>query len=349
LLSNDDVLAGITVDECVGALESVYLAAGNGRATAEPRSVIWSPTGDGSRHALATLIGVGLDERIAAIRIRSDVYSTVETPAGSKDEKFAGEPGSYCGLVLLFDTTTGLPVAIANDGILQQMRVAATAALAATRLARSDSATMAVIGSGNQALWHARAIASRFPLRELRIYSPTVERRTALAETLEAELGIPAIAAPDGRAAVLDADIVATCTNALGPVLEAGWIGSGAFVTSVRHRFEMDPRVPELADKVVVNEREERDEQRLGSLEEQSAAGMVAAKSRRPAEYPSLSDLLTGQTPGRETDTELTYFLNNQGTGIQFVAVGALALRAAAARGLGQQLPTEWFLQSTSS
>jgi len=41
-----------------------------------------------------------------------------------------------------------------------------------------------------------------------------------------------------------------------------------------------------------------------------------------------------------------TYFLNNAGTGVQFAAMGYCAHRAAKEKGLGREIPTEWFPQN---
>jgi hypothetical protein len=39
-------------------------------------------------------------------------------------------------------------------------------------------------------------------------------------------------------------------------------------------------------------------------------------------------------------------FMNNLGIGIQFAALGAYACQRARAKGLGQEIPGDWFLES---
>jgi len=55
---------------------------------------------------------------------------------------------------------------------------------------------------------------------------------------------------------------------------------------------------------------------------------------------------LAGHVPGRESEREITCFVNNIGLGIQFAAIGAAVVEKAKAKGLGREIPTEWFLQS---
>jgi ornithine cyclodeaminase/alanine dehydrogenase-like protein (mu-crystallin family) len=61
-----------------------------------------------------------------------------------------------------------------------------------------------------------------------------------------------------------------------------------------------------------------------------------------------LGDLLVGRFPGRSHKDQITVFANNTGMGLQFAAVGARALALAEAKGLGREVPTEWFLEDTT-
>ena len=61
------------------------------------------------------------------------------------------------------------------------------------------------------------------------------------------------------------------------------------------------------------------------------------------AKLPTLPDLIVGRMPGRQSDREITCFLNNIGLGYQFAAAGALVYKKARAQKLGHELPTDWF------
>ena len=61
---------------------------------------------------------------------------------------------------------------------------------------------------------------------------------------------------------------------------------------------------------------------------------------------PDLKDLVTGKAQGRANPQEATCFLNNIGIGLQFAAVGAAVYSEAKAKGIGRELPTDWFLES---
>ena len=129
LLDNDAVEASLAVDAAIAAIRAVYLEANAGGAAYRPRSTFHVARGPEQRFTFASMEGVSAANEVAAIRIRSDFVTN--HPETGHETKFSTRPGDYCGLVLLFSTANAEPLAILNDGVLQHLRVAATAAVAA--------------------------------------------------------------------------------------------------------------------------------------------------------------------------------------------------------------------------
>ena len=69
---------------------------------------------------------------------------------------------------------------------------------------------LGVVGAGRHAPWQAQAVCCAREIAEVRVYSPTAERREATARDLAGKLrGAPAVSAVDSaRAAVDGADVV---------------------------------------------------------------------------------------------------------------------------------------------
>ena len=174
--------------------------------------------------------------------------------AGSASRSRRRPNDRYVGLVLLFSTHTGEPLAIYPDGIVQRMRVAATCGLAAKYLARPDARVVALLGTGWQAGGQAMAIAAVRPIERIRCYSPDPERRQAFAREMSAELGIEVVAAASAREAVAGADVVMCATSSMQPVLSAEWIEPGMHVSSLK-RLELDASWRRPADVVVTHVR----------------------------------------------------------------------------------------------
>jgi ornithine cyclodeaminase/alanine dehydrogenase-like protein (mu-crystallin family) len=56
-----------------------------------------------------------------------------------------------------------------------------------------------------------------------------------------------------------------------------------------------------------------------------------------------MGQVITGEHPGRTSDQQIIYYKSNTGVGIQFAAAGASIYEACKKRGLGRDLPAEWF------
>ena len=96
------------------------------------------------------------------------------------------EPGTYCGLIMLFSTRDGEPLAMINDGILQHMRVGGGAGLGVRYLSRPDSRTVGMLGSGGMARTYLEAFAAVRDIRSVKVFSPTKANRERYAEEMSA-------------------------------------------------------------------------------------------------------------------------------------------------------------------
>ena len=65
----------------------------------------------------------------------------------------------------------------------------------------------------------------------------------------------------------------------------------------------------------------------------------------RRTKYPTFPDLAAGTVEGRTSDDQITVYLDVGNQGLQFAACGSIVYEKAKERGLGHEVPTEWFLQ----
>jgi ornithine cyclodeaminase len=77
----------------------------------------------------------------------------------------------------LFDANNGALLAIIEAGALGQLRTSAISGVATRWLARADAADMALIGTGVQAMTQIASVAAVRPLKRLRVFGPTEEKR----------------------------------------------------------------------------------------------------------------------------------------------------------------------------
>lgn len=348
LLTTDDTKRVITVREGIDALEGAYRALANHDAVYRQRTDMMVPLRAGEDYWLATMEGAVRTLGMAAIRLRSDRYSADRSP-----RKWAHRPGLYCGLVILYDIQTAEPLAIVNDGYLQVMRVGATSALAGKYLARNNSETLAVIGSGWQARGHVRAYAALFPLKQIRVFSPNAQHRQAFAEEMQQELGIPLVAMDNAKDAVHGADIVAFCTTATEQVLEGDWVEPGMYVSSLRFYREIGAQYTDRFDVYAIHSEEYTlPSYRAGSPEDWTSSSGIYHLYEHDVRAPNaipLHHIIGGIAPGRTDGRQRTVFNNHGGLGIQFAALGRIVYDRAREQGLGHDLPAEWFLQDITT
>ena len=352
ILSNEDVERLLPMSVCVDALEDLYRELGEGTAVYRRRSDTIVPGPEaGSLYGLKSMDGVSPRAGVGAVRINSDVIHWPVRDGFTRREKIPAAPGGrWVGLVLLFSTRTGEPLAILPDGVVQRMRVGGTSGLAAKYLAREDAHVVAILGSGWQAGSALMAANVVRPLAEARVYSPNPEHRQAFAEEWSEKLGLPVHAASSAREAASGAQIVLAATNALEPVFEDAWAEPGMHLGTVR-QHEIGEAILRRASIVAVNSYEGTPAHVLHPAakdhpELAEGKGWTGAASDQIDGRPLLSDIVAGRGPRRQSPDEITVFLNNIGLGVQFAAVGARGYQRAGERGVGRELPTEWLTQT---
>jgi ornithine cyclodeaminase/alanine dehydrogenase-like protein (mu-crystallin family) len=267
--------------------------------------------------------------------------------------KVPAAPGNrFVGLVLLFSTHNGEPLAIFPDGVVQHMRVGATNGLGIKYMAREDARTVGILGSGWQAETQLSAACAVRPIESIRCFSPNRERREAFAAHMTEVLHVPVTPVEQPEDAVRGVDIAMCATNSIGSVLFKDAVGPGMHLSSIKPS-EIEPAAIRTADRVVVHT---HDTQPLVVVsadanynEGGKGLGWDSARELGIANCATLPDLIAGRARGRETEEEVNCFLNNLGLGFQFAAAGSVIYQKAREQGVGHDLPTDWFSQTVHS
>lgn len=161
-------------------------------------------------YSLKLMGGVLPSAGVGVVRLNSDIICF----GSQRQVKLPLAPGErYTGLVLLFSTHTGEPLAIFPDGVLQRMRVGAASALGAKYLARADTSSVGLIGAGWQAGAQVMAITTLRKIERIRCYSPAREKREAFCAELSEKTGVSIDAVSTPEQAVRGTGIVLCATN----------------------------------------------------------------------------------------------------------------------------------------
>ncbi len=346
ILNNHDVQKALDRDECLAICEDAYRELGLSRAVNRPTTQSYLPHSmASSTYSFKSVEGGIAKFNVMALRICSDIVREEETSGTLRLNKLPLAPGGkFVGMVQLFSIETGEPLAIMPDGLIQQARVAITSALGVKYLAREDSATLALIGTGDQARAHLRSLITVRPISVVRVFSPNPVHRKEFVKTMGAECGIDLQEVSSVEEAVKNCDIICTATNASKSIITGTMIESGMHYNAIRE-FEVEESVFTRCDVVAIHTRFGGVIHYLPPGQEDDFPGVRREKDRDWGQFPEITDLVAGHGPTRINDNQTTFFLNNIGTGMQFAAVGYSVYFGCLKMGLGHEVPTDWFLQ----
>jgi len=354
LINNSVVEQILDMKGCIEALETGYRDLIHERAAYRGRYDLFVPNDDPKlMYRWGTMEGASRSFETFAIRMKSDM---LEWPEGKTVEKYCVEPGTFCGIIMVFSTRNGEPLAIINDGIIQHMRVGGCAGLGAKYLSREDSAVIGIFGAGGMARSYLLAFNEVRKIREVRIYSPTTKNRETYADEMGQKLGIKITPVERSEDAVRGCDIVATCTDSIQVVVnDPGLIEPGMHLTCVKAN-EWNPEIVEKSDLVIKMGRATKnlDEGQIRIGAEAAVVAGNAEEIKRIAnpkvdifsqDFPLLTDVMSGKLKGRTDRNQVTFFANSGTQGLQFASTAGYVVREAKRRGLGEEIPTGWFLQ----
>jgi len=120
-----------------------------------------------------------------------------------------------------------------DAGEITAIRTAAASAVATDALACAEATRLSLLGYGEQAATHARAIRQVRSIQSICVWGRSPERAAAFARRMQAELGIPVVAVHGAQEAVERADIICTVTSASEPILRGAWVKPGTHVNVV--------------------------------------------------------------------------------------------------------------------
>jgi ornithine cyclodeaminase/alanine dehydrogenase-like protein (mu-crystallin family) len=306
-LTESDVRRFLPMKDCIVLMRNAFERLASGEALNQPRRRLFLPTRS-TLHCMAASDGRYFGAKI-----------------------YATNPGHGATFrLLLYRAGDAELLALIEANYLGQIRTGATSGLATSLLARQDSRTVAIIGSGFQARSQLEAVALVRNIERVRVWSRSLEKRNALAAESGSRLGIPAEAVKTGEEAVRDADIVVTATSAATPVLESTWIAPGTHINAMGSNHPQRRELPEdlvrRARLIVVDD--------LENSRMESGDLLMALGEEEWKAVVELRDVASGDR-GRTDPEELTIFKSN-GLAVEDVIAAGLVYERALEAGAGR-------------
>lgn len=304
ILSRKDVEGLLTPQELLPALEEGFKALSAGQLEVPPRNQIGAPKG--------VLLGMYafMPGKPFSVKLVSIFHES--TP-------------SHQAVITLFHSETGAPIALMDGEHITAMRTAAASLLSIQHLARKDSKTVAIIGTGVQAESHLKMIGTLVGIEKIWIASRNRSAASALAS--HASNAHPADSI---HQAVSTADVVCLCTSSPEPVIKKEWLKDGVHITSVGYRppgGEL-PRDVIEASHLFVESKRAFETPPSGSAELQGLPADFGAE---------LGELFLKQKPGRRSETEMTVY-KSMGHAMEDLVAASLVYEKALERGMGMKV-----------
>jgi ornithine cyclodeaminase/alanine dehydrogenase-like protein (mu-crystallin family) len=288
-LSEEDVRELLPMRDAIGAMQRAFEALAQGRAINQPRRRLILDTGS----VLHSMAGSYLNY------FGTKFYST--------NPKY----GAYFYFVL-YDAATAQPLAWMEANHLGQIRTGAASGYASDLLANPQADTLGVIGSGFQAKTQVDAIRAVRPIKTVRVWSRSEEKRRKFAEECSAQ------AVATAEEAVRGAQIVLTATNSAEPVIADAWIAPGTTINAMgsngANRRELPGELVRRASLIAVD-----------SLEQ---AKIEAGDLILPNCWSNVAEL---KDVHRRFDPAQITIFKSLGIGVEDVAAGALVYERALA------------------
>jgi ornithine cyclodeaminase/alanine dehydrogenase len=155
-------------------VEGAYRALAAGRVELPPKPGV-HPRKDSFLHAMPAYL-------------RDEDVVTLKWVGGYPANKEKGLPYTT-GLIVVNDADTGLPVAVMDGAEITAARTAAASGVCVRRFAPDGWRRAAILGCGEQGLFHARLLRALEPVVEIRAWDPHPERIARLGELAEAAAG----------------------------------------------------------------------------------------------------------------------------------------------------------------
>ena len=291
VVSADDIKAHLSYNDCISVMRAAMARLSGGTTEQMLRQIL--PLDEGR------MFGIMAGTMGTSAAFGSKLICV--TPHSAQNDI-----PSHQGVVVVFDPRTGAPACIAEAGEITSRRTASASAMATDVLAREDSKVLAILGTGEQALHHARALPEVRDLDEIRIWGRTPEKASALAAKVEDEMGIRATAHHDVEQAVGVADIICTVTSSDLPVLLADMVKPGTHVNVVGSSFD-GPR--EVDDALVSRSRYFADSR--PSVEAQGSEyrhALVSGAIQASHLLGEIGEVLLSKVDGRTSDADITIY-----------------------------------------
>ncbi len=323
VLSRSEIEGLVTQAEVIEAVEAAHADMANGVA-AQPAAVAMTlPNSTGTFLAMPALAS---RQGLAVVKLLADI-----------PDNTARNLPMQRSVALLVSQETGAPIAIFHGQIPTRIRTAAASAVATKHLSRPNSRVLGLIGAGDLAVEHVRAIREVRSIEHVVVWSRTTATVARFIERVGKnfpELVLEAAGSP--QEVFAQADIVCTLTPSRDAYVEGAWFKPGQHINAVGAPPRPDHR--EIDSAGMARARVFLDSVPM-AMHDSGDLLLAIADGAITMEQASteIGDVIAGTASGRASPDDITLF-NSVGLAIQDLAIGNLLVARAREKGIGKEI-----------
>lgn len=321
LLTRDDVIKVLDMQDCMDVVEKAFAELANGTAVLPLRINITPPDGL-SLYMPAYLKGLGaLACKVVTVYKNNPKLHNLPTTIGK---------------VLLQDPATGDVISIMDGGYLTAVRTGAASGVATKYLARKDKGQVAgIFGAGVQAKMQLWAMSVARDLQKAFVYDISSEAAGKFKSEMSGKLNLDVRIAKSADEILQNCDIICTASSSPNPIFDGGKVREGAHINGIGshtpHARELDTTI--IKRSKFIADSYEACLKEAGDIMIPIKEGAVDISHM----HAELGEIITGKKPARVKDSEITLFKSN-GLAIQDVAAAKLVYDKAIVAKIGKQV-----------
>jgi len=303
LLKRKNIVNIIEYDEYITSVEEAFKMYALGQALSQ--GILHIDSTDGEFHIKA-----------GGIEVNNKIYFALKANSGFfKNLERFGLPNIQ-GVIVLFDGNTGFPLAIMDSTEITLQRTAAAVSIATKYLARPDSKIATICGCGNQGRNQLKALKHVLPIERVFVFDRDEQKAIRFAADVSSNSENAIDPVQDLEKAVIQSDVVVTCTPSKRFFLSKKSVSPGTFISAIGadspEKQEIDPQLL-VGNKVVVDVLDQCAE--VGELHHSLDRGILTKEDV----HGELGAIVAGLISGRTSDEEIIVF-DSTGSAVQDVA-----------------------------
>jgi len=238
-------------------------------------------------------------------------------------------------LILMMDPKTGAPMLIMDGTWITAMRTGAASGVATKYLARKNSKTLGIIGTGAQAITQLMAMNQILKLKEVKVFDREEKNSKNFINRSSSEYKELEFTQTETlKETIEDSDVICTLTPSRKPIIDDSWVNPGTHINAIgadaKGKEELDPNLLKRA-KIVVDDYEQATHS--GEVNVPISQGIIRIEDI----YAELGEITIGDREGRTSEKEITIF-DSTGLAIQDTITAYIVFKKIQAQKLGTMI-----------